>query len=77
MKAITVELFIYSLLGADNGKIVLDKMDTNIRNGLVYFTHFIKKLDDLKYDNIIPHFIGMQNFNIMYHAQQFYLFNSV
>ena len=55
-EACTVESFLTSLFG--HLPINCNRMPKKILNGLVYFNHFIRRLDDFTYDDVIPRFIA-------------------
>ncbi len=54
-KAITVEAFLNSLVGKEQSQFILDSVAQSMKNGLVYFTHFIKRLQDFTFQNVVPH----------------------
>ena len=60
LKPITVRLFLKSLVGEENLKIIENCLNDHsyLFNGLVCFNHFIKKFDDLTYSHAIRDFIG-------------------
>lgn len=55
---ITVEEFIQSLVGRTNSEKILNTLELKFKNGLVYFTQFIKKLDDLVYKDLRSAFLA-------------------
>jgi hypothetical protein len=58
-KAITLKQFLSVLVGDDQYlKTIEDNISTEMKEGLVCFTHFIKKLDELTYEDVIPNFVA-------------------
>jgi hypothetical protein len=58
-KAVTVKQFLSVLVGDDQySKIMEDEISTEMKEGLVCFTHFIKKLDELTHKDMIPDFVA-------------------
>ena len=68
-EACTVKSFLTSLFG--HLSMDCKRIPKKILNGIVYFNHFIRRLDDYTYDDAIPRFIArgaagqfMKNFEI-------------
>jgi hypothetical protein len=64
-KAVTVEQFLSALVGHDQYVNTMlkktnqeDIISTEMKEGLVCFTHFIKKLDELTHEDVIPDFVA-------------------
>jgi hypothetical protein len=58
-QAITVEEFLITLVGKNNYKNEMSEhIDQALKNGIVSFTHFIKRLDKLTLPDVIKYFIG-------------------
>lgn len=57
-KAYTVSEFLISFLGNDEFNLIKQNIDDDIKNGLVCFSHFIRKADDLTFNDVLPGFIG-------------------
>jgi hypothetical protein len=57
--AVNVKQFLTVLVGDDQYlKTMEDNISTEMKEGLVYFTHFIKKLDELTFEDVIPNFVA-------------------
>lgn len=58
-EAITVEQFLTALVGKQQFESIMTKqISEGMKRGLVCFTHFIKKLDNLTYEDMIPDFVA-------------------
>lgn len=57
-KAYTVTEFLTSLLGIDQYKLIQSDINKEIKEGIICFNHFIRKEDDLNFNDVLPGFIG-------------------
>jgi hypothetical protein len=56
--SVTVNDFLEKLVGQDSYKKMTSKIKLEMLEGLVSFTHFIRRIDVLTLPNVIEHFIG-------------------